>query len=871
MTGRRLESGGTWIDRSRPIRFAFDGRDVDGFAGDTVASALLASGERAGFVSPLQGRARGIVTAGVEEPNAFVEISEPWFEPIRPATMVNVVDGLRVASRAGVGLLPDAPIDPRPARHVHRHVEVLVIGAGAAGRVAALEAAALNGRVLLIDEHHIVLEPPAGVTTLANTTASGIYDDGYVLCYQRDGAHDVIHHVRAERVVLAAGAHERPLAFVGNDRPGVMLASAARSYLDRFGVLVGQHIVVFSANHAGHETAEALHAVGAQVVVVDPSPKVGKASERLRAAGIEVHRNAQVVATGGDPALREVTMLGADGHRSTLLADVLAVSGGWNPTVQLARGMGVGVAYDEAKACFVHDGTGPPWLHVVGAAAGDVPAAFPIWVIDDGDDAEKYVEPQRDQTVADVARAVSGGLTSAEHVKRATYIGTTIDQGRTSGVLTAEVVNRLLGWAPGAQGPTNARPPYTPVPFSALAGIDGGPTLLDPIRATPIHDWHEARGAVYENVGQWKRPRFFPGDGEDMDAAVARECRAVRTGVGVLDASTLGKIDVCGPDAGLFLDRMYTNRMSNVTVGSIRYGLMLGLDGMVFDDGVAMRLAEDRYVVTTTTGGAAAVMDRFEEWLQTEWTDLRVYCTSVTEQWAVVAVGGPKAREVVAAAGTDIDLDNEAFAFMRFRDGSVADVPVRMCRISFTGELSYELHVSPWHAQHVWESAMAAGEPFGITPYGTEAMHVLRAEKGYVIAGQETDGTQTPDDLGMGWIVNPGKGDFVGKRSLVRSDIVREDRKHLVGLLTEDPAFVLPEGTQIVEAAEIPAPPAHMLGWVTSSYASEAAGTSIALALVERGRERRGGTVHAVLGDRTMPCTVTDPIFYDVEGARRDG
>jgi sarcosine oxidase subunit alpha len=433
------------------------------------------------------------------------------------------------------------------------------------------------------------------------------------------------------------------------------------------------------------------------------------------------------------------------------------------------------------------------------------------------------------------------------------------------------VVNRLLGWAPGAQGPTNARPPYTPIPFSALAGIDGGPTLLDPIRVTPIHDWHEANGAVYENVGQWKRPRYFPVDGEDMDAAVARECRAVRTGVGVLDASTLGKIEVCGPDAGVFLDRMYTNRMSNLAVGSIRYGLMLGLDGMVFDDGVAMRLAEDRYVVTTTTGGAAAVLDRFEEWLQTEWTDLRVYCTSVTEQWSVVAVGGPKAREVVAATGTDIDLDNEAFAFMRFRDGTVADVPVRMCRISFTGELSYELHVSPWHAQHVWESVLAAGERFGITPYGTEAMHVLRAEKGYVIVGQETDGTQTPEDLGMGWIVNPGKGDFVGKRSLVRSDIVREDRKQLVGLLTEDPAFVLAEGTQIVEAAEIPAPPAHMLGWVTSSYSSEAAGTSIALALVERGRERRGGTVHAVLGDRTMPCTVTDPIFYDVEGARRDG
>ena len=269
-----------------------------------MASALLASGERAGFVSPLQGRPRGVVTAGVEEPNAFVEISEPWFEPIRPATMVNVVDGLRVTGRAGVGLLPEASLEPRPARHVHRHVDVLVIGAGAAGRVAAVGAAARGGRVLLVDEHHVVLEPPAGVTTLASTTASGIYDDGYVLCYQRDGAKDLIHHVRAERVVLAAGAHERPLAFVGNDRPGVMLASAARAYLERFGVLVGQHVVVFSTNHAGHETAEALHAAGAQVIVVDPSPKVGKASERLRAAGVEVHRNTQVVATGGDPALR---------------------------------------------------------------------------------------------------------------------------------------------------------------------------------------------------------------------------------------------------------------------------------------------------------------------------------------------------------------------------------------------------------------------------------------------------------------------------------------------------------------------------------------------------------------------------------------
>ncbi len=868
MSGRRLETGGTWIDRSLPITFRFDGHAVSGFAGDTVASALLANGERAGFASPIAGRPRGVFSAGVEEPNAFVEIVEPWFEPIRPATMVNLVDGLRVSARAGVGVLPEAPAEPRPAAHLHRHVETLVIGGGRSGRKAAANA---GGRVLLVDEHPVVIEPPPGVTTLADTTASGIYDDGYVLCYQRAATGDVVHHVRAREVVLATGAHERPLAFAGNDRPGVMLASAARAYLDRFGVLVGQRVVVFSANHAGHDAAAELAAAGAHVTVIDPAPRPGKATERLRAAGVEVQLNAEVVATDGDPALTAVTVSAADGQRTTILADILAVSGGWNPAIQLARGLGIGLTYDERRQAFVHDGTGPDWLTVVGRAAGEVAAAYPIWVVDAGADAEKYVELQRDQTVADVSRAVAGGLTNVEHVKRATYIGTTVDQGRTSGVLTAEIVNRLLGWAPGAQGPSNARPPYTPIPFSALAGQDSGPTLLDPIRVTPIHDWHEAHGAIYENVGQWKRPRYFPRAGEDMDAAVARECRAVRTGVGVLDASTLGKIDVCGPDAGVFLDRMYTNRMSNLAVGSIRYGLMLGLDGMVFDDGVAMRLADDRFVVTTTTGGAAAVMDRFEEWLQTEWTDLHVYCTSVTEQWSVVAVGGPHARDVVRALDTGIDLAHESFPFMTFRNGLVAGVPARVCRISFTGDLSYELHVSPFHAAHVWEAVMAAGEPFDITPYGTEAMHVLRAEKGFVIVGQDTDGQQTPDDLGMSWIVNTGKGDFIGKRSLVRSDTMREDREQLVGLFTEDPAHVLVEGTQLLETAEIPEPPAHMLGWVTSSYASAALGRSIALALVERGRSRLGDTIHAVIGDATVPCTVVDPVFYDPEGARRDG
>lgn len=873
MTSRRLPTGGSWIDRSRPVAFTFDGAGLGGFEGDTLASALLGTGVDAAFRSPVRGRPRGIFGDGAEEPNAFVAVLEPWVDLIVPATMVPLVPGLVAEPRAGVASLADAERAPRPpsVRHAHRHVETLVIGGGPAGCRAANEAAARGDRVLLVEEGpRIEAEPPSDddVTVLTGATALGVFDDGYVVIHERStwtlrvvgmpeateiaasaAARERILYVRARRVVLATGTFERPIAFAGNDVPGVMLSGSAMRYAERFGVLAGERAVAFVTNDWGRQAAEHVRDAGAELVET-----------------VDAREGRRVVRADGASCLRGVTIRDADGSERGVEADLLLVSGGWSPNLTLWRSIGGGLRYDEPRACFVPDGDGPPWLSVAGAAAGELPGTAPLWFVEEGDDADKLVDLQRDQTVADVRAALDAGLRSVEHVKRATYIGTAVDQGRTSGVLAAEIVNAMLGAGPGAQGPSSARPPTSPVSFAALAGPYRG-ELLDPVRTTPMHERHVERGAVFEDVGQWKRPRFFPRPGEDLDAAVARECLAVRNAAGLLDASTLGKIEVVGLDAGTFLDRMYTNRMSNLAVGAIRYGLMLGLDGMVLDDGVAMRLAEDRYLVTTTTGGAATVLDRFEEWLQTEWPELRVFCTSVTEQWAVAALGGPSARDVLSAAGTDVDLSPGAFPFMTLRNGTVAGVPARLARVSFTGELSFEVHVDGRHGVGVWDALLRAGEAFGLVPYGTEAMHVLRAEKGYVIVGQDTDGTVTPHDLGMDWIVNPSKGDFVGRRSLRRADLVRPGRKQLVGLLPDE---LLAEGAQLVweDTGRIPMP---MVGHVTSSYRSATLGRPFALALVEGGHGRHGSTIASPLRDRTVSASITSPVFYDPEGARREG
>jgi sarcosine oxidase, subunit alpha len=867
---RRLEDGGTWIDRSKPLRFTFDGMEYDGFEGDTLASALLANDVVGGFLSPILGRPRGIYSAGVEEPNAFVEISEPWFDPIVAATMVELVDGLIAESRAGIGRLSTDPssMPRRRVEHRHAHVDLLVVGSGHSGLHPADEAAKRGERVLLVErERDTVLgagdtRRPEGVEIMTRATALGLYDAGYATILESTHEVERLWHVRAQRVILATGTRDSLIAFADNDRPGVLLSSSALAYLGLFGVCVGERIASFGPQPDTGALAILQQESAASIaglVVPDEDAHIPSTS------GFETLPGWTVIGTEGWPELSAVHVRGPHGEHETIECDTLLVSGGGTPNLDLWRAAGGTVRYDQAFSRFLPD-VGPPWLSVVGSAAGeDFGPMRPYPFVPAEDYSRHFVDLARDQTLADVAAAVGGGLRSIEHIKRATYIGTAIDQGRTSGAVAAEIVNALLDDPAGAQGPSNARPPVTPVSYGLIAGPYRG-ELLDPVRTTSMHDSHVDRAAVFEDVGQWKRPWYFPRKGESMDEAVARECLAVRNDVGAMDASTLGKIEVVGPDAPVLLDRMYTNRMSNLKTGSIRYGLMCELDGMVFDDGVAMRLADDRYLVTTTTGGAARVLDHFEEWLQTEWTDLRVFCTSVTEQWAVVAVNGPRAREVISTVGTDIDMTKDAFPHMTFRDGFVAGVPARLARVSFSGELAFEIHVEWWHGAHVWDRLLSED----VSPYGTETMHVLRAEKGYVIVGQDTDGTVTPFDLGMGWIVNPSKGDFIGRRSFSRADTARKDRKQLVGLLPNDPETLLPEGAQLVvnDTGTIPMP---MVGHVTSSYRSAPLGRTFALAMLERGQEIHGEKVYAPLEDETISATVTTPVLYDPEGARLAG
>ena len=999
----RLAAGGR-IDRSRPLSFTFNGRRFEGYAGDTLASALIANGVVPVARSFKYHRPRGIVGAGAEEPNAIVQLETgARTQPNQRATRVELYDGLTAASvncwpsvnfdlgavnnllkrllpagfyyktfmwppgfwmryeyftrrAAGLGKAPAAP-DPDRYDKMHCHADVLVVGGGPSGLAAALAAGRTGARVILADGQNefggalldggaeidggpaldwvaaavAELEAMAEVRLLPRATVAGYYDHNYLTIVERVTDHlgaaapanlprQRLWKVRAGQVVLATGSVERPLVFADNDRPGIMLASAAATYVNRYAAKPGSRAVVFTNNDSAYRVALDLAEAGIEVAaVVDPrlEPE-GPLPTRARARGIEILGGQAVVAAHGGGRVAAVEVMGLNqagdgviGESRRVRCDLVCVSGGWNPTVHLFSQSGGRLRYDDALAGFV-PGRSVQAERSVGAAAGTfaladclargfeagleaaAEAGFrrkgrsrraprapaqeeaplrPFWVVPStvarGRGTKHFIDLQNDVTVADVALAVREGYRSAEHLKRYTTMGMGTDQGKIGNVTGLAVLSELVDADIPSVGTTTFRPPYTPVGFGLLAGREVG-ALADPVRKTAIHRWHEDRGAAFEDVGQWKRPWYFPRAGESMHDAVNRECLAVRNSVGVMDASTLGKIDIQGPDALRLLNWVYTNAWDNLEIGRCRYGLMLGEDGMVMDDGVTTRLAEHHYLMTTTTGGAAGVLAWLEMWLQTEWLDLKVHLTSVTEHWATVAVAGPRARELLSALTSDIDLSAKAFPFMSMREGTVAGVPARVFRISFTGELSFEINVPASYGMAVWNAVMMAGEKYGVTPFGTEAMHILRAEKGYIIVGDETDGTTTPGDVGMDWIVSKKKPDFIGKRSLSRPDTAREDRKQLVGLLTQDPKEVLPEGGQIVVEPETK-PPMKMIGHVTSSYWSASLGRSIALALVYGGHKRHGETVHVPLIGKTVSAVVSEPRFYDPEGVRLRG
>lgn len=974
-SSRRLGNGGR-IDRSTELSFTVDGRSYVGHPGDTVASALLAAGVLEAGPSIYHNRPRGIVSAGVEEPNALVNVRRPGqsvTEPMVPATILELVDGLEATYLSGVGEL-DPANDTSVYDKKYVHTDVLVIGAGPAGLTAAREAAATGARVILIDDQpelggSLLSEPNAEVdavraaqwlprvesqlraapevTVLTRTNAFGSYDANYVIaCESRTdhlGAAGVgpefagvsrqrLWHVRAQQVVVATGAHERPLVFADNDRPGVMLASAVRSYLNRYGVAAGTRVVVATTNDSPYAMLPELTAAGVEVAMVaDARLTLSEAARAAQVAGYEVVASASVVGTAGDPRVSSALIGILDetgtpvGPATNVSCDLVAASGGWSPVVHLHSQRQGKLRWDDELVAFIPS-SDVEGQQVVGAARGSFtldgcladgaragarasftagyvsegggqalsvpledpqPAGVtqPLWVVrGDGGDLvgldTHFVDLQRDQTVGDVLRATGAGLQSVEHIKRYTSISTANDQGKTSAVnaigLIAAALNPVSesgGTTPGQVGTTTYRAPYAPVAFAALAGRNRG-DLFDPARLTSIHPWHVAQGAEFESVGQWLRPWYYPRDGESMDDAVLRECTAVRASVGMMDATTLGKIEIWGTDAGEFLNRIYTNAFKKLAPGMARYGVMCTPDGMMFDDGVTLRLDEGRYFMTTTTGGAARVLDWLEEWHQTEWSTLDVTMTSVTEQWTTVAVVGPKSRAVIAEIAPDLDVANESFPFMAFRDTTLASgIPARVCRISFSGELAFEINVSGWYGQQVWEDIYAAGEEYGITPYGTETMHVLRAEKGFPIVGQDTDGSVTPQDAGMAWVVSKVK-DFIGKRSYLRADTARPDRKHLVSLLPSDPALRLPEGTHVIgHTASVNAgiQPVPVLGHVTSSYHSAALGRSFALALIKNGRNLIGQTLTAAVGDDLADVVVGETVLYDPEGNRRDG
>ena len=796
--------------------------------------------------------------------------------------------------------LAGAPSKPPEGRFEARfaHADLLVVGAGPAGLRAALEAGRAGQRVMLVDEG---IEPggsllnrrlevdgkPAldwvaetvselaalpNVTHLQDATAWAYREHNYLMVNERSPGHGLLERnwrIRAARVILATGAIERTLVFGNNDRPGVMLASAAQAYVNRYAVTPGRRAVIFTNNSSAYAVAADLAAAGVEVAaIIDSRAEVPQETRDL-APRFEILPAHVVTRARGHRRLRVVEVAPIQGGPTRRIqCDLLAQSGGWNPAVHLWSQSRGTLRYDEAIASFIPDAPAQA-VEAVGAAAGDLTLADetpytiqPLWRVERAR-GKAFLDIQNDVTVDDVHLALREGYDNVEHVKRYTTGGMGIDQGKTGNINIIGTVALQQGARMEEVGTTTFRSPYTPVSFGAIAGQRDGPVTL-PYRHTPLTDWNKARGAVmYEAGARWQRPGYFPRPGERFQDSVNREARVVREGVGIYDGSPLGTFELKGRDVGRFLDHLYTNIMSSLTPGRGRYGLMLTDDGLIFDDGVVLRLSEHRWIVSASTGHAAAVQSHMEELAQTQFPDWQIFITDVTSQWANATVCGPKAREVMMALGGDLDLTREALPFMGFADGTIAGLPARVVRVSFTGELSFEINVAPRHLPELWDKIMAAGASHGIQPVGSEANHVLRVEKAFLSLAHEVDGTVDPHDLGLGWAMSKKKADYIGKRSIALRRAGGAVRRELVGFLPE-PDRQVPEGAPLTPGGETRATE----GLVTACVWSVVQDRWIGLALLENGASRHGEMAHVRVKDEVLPVRITAPIHYDPEGER---
>jgi sarcosine oxidase subunit alpha len=977
---RRLAVGGR-IDRSRGLGVSFDGRRLVAHPGDTLASALLANGVQLVGRSFKYHRPRGIVAAGSEEPNALVTVGRgAGATPNTRATVQEAFDGLVAVSQnrwpslgldllavndlaapligagfyyktfmwpkafwervyeplirraAGLGRL-SGERDPDPCEKAFAFCDLLVIGAGPAGLMAALTAGRAGARVILAEEDFVLggrlnaerlevggragadwaaavaaeLAAMPNVRVMTRTTVTGVYDGGTYGALERVAEHVAVRpegaplhcfwRIAARRAVLCAGALERLVAFPDNDRPGVMLASAARSYLHRWAV-APQRVAVFTTNDDGWRTAADLAAAGVEVTaLIDPrsGAAVPEGPWRRFAGG-------EVIGTRGRQGLREVSVR-PDGRVHRLEADCLAVSGGWNPTLHLTSHLGARPVWDDGIAGFVPVAGAVPGLAVAGAAAGtfstqaalnggaaagraaldvlgflaaavEVPEAedravrtTPFWQVKGRGRA--WLDFQNDVTVKDVALAARENFRSVEHMKRYTTLGMASDQGKTGGVAGLAVLAELTGRSPADTGTTTYRPPFVPVPIAAL-GAGGTGEGFAPQRFTPAHDVIAGLGAPFIEAGQWYRPSWFPAAGEtDWRQGCDREVRMVRSSVGVCDVTTLGKIDVQGPGAAAFLDRVYTNTISTLSAGRVRYGIMLREDGFVMDDGTVARLGEGHFIVTTTTAAAGQVMAHLEFCLQCLWPELDVHVVSVTEQWAQTAVAGPRSRELLNGV-LEARLDNEGFPFMACGPVRIGGVEARLFRISFSGEQAYEVAVPSRYGAALFALLVERARELGGGSYGMEALNVLRIEKG-LLTHAELHGRTTADDLGLARMMAKGK-DFIGKASAARPGLRGPEREQLVGLKPVDPAGRLLSGAHVLETnAAFTA--AEDQGYLTSQCRSPTLGHDIALGFVVNGRARIGDRVRAVCALRGVdtPCEIVPPVFHDPEGGRLRG